>query len=99
MARPIRYQGLLPSIKNPDGSHAEITPDNIREMRAYIDVRRPTAGLYDIVVEAPHTPIASRPDSGQQAAALAAAGATWWLEGVWGRDRNRLPARDPGAAS
>ena len=50
-------------------------------MRAYIDVRRPTAGLFDIVVEAAR-PIASRPDSGQQAAALAAAGATWWLESM-----------------
>ena len=31
------------------------------------------------MVEAPHSPIASRPNSAQQAAALEAAGATWWL--------------------
>ncbi|MEP7358714.1 MAG: LLM class flavin-dependent oxidoreductase [Anaerolineales bacterium] len=83
MGRAARYQGLLPAIKNPDGSHAELTPELIGPIKAYLDEHRPSAGPYDIVIEAPHTPIATRPDSAQQAAALEAAGATWWLESMW----------------
>jgi hypothetical protein len=83
MGRAARYDGLLPYIKNPDGSPAELTPENIRPIKAYLDEHRSFPGPYDIVVEAPQTPIASRPDTPQKAAALEQAGATWWLESMW----------------
>jgi alkanesulfonate monooxygenase SsuD/methylene tetrahydromethanopterin reductase-like flavin-dependent oxidoreductase (luciferase family) len=83
MGRAARYQGLLPAIKNPDGSHAELTPELLGPIKAYLDEHHQSPGPYDIVVEAPQTPIASRPETPQKAAALEQAGATWWLESMW----------------
>jgi alkanesulfonate monooxygenase SsuD/methylene tetrahydromethanopterin reductase-like flavin-dependent oxidoreductase (luciferase family) len=83
MARAARLDGLLPAIKNPDGDFGQPTPDTIREIKAYLDTHRSAASNYDIVMEAPHTPIVTRPDTPQQVTDFEAAGATWWLESMW----------------
>jgi alkanesulfonate monooxygenase SsuD/methylene tetrahydromethanopterin reductase-like flavin-dependent oxidoreductase (luciferase family) len=100
LARALRYDGILPAKMNEDGSFADMTPDDIRALRAYIDEHRPPAAQptsteqrhpYDIVYEG-ETP----GDDPAQAAAivqpLAEAGVTWWLEAVW-----RTPETQGGA--
>jgi alkanesulfonate monooxygenase SsuD/methylene tetrahydromethanopterin reductase-like flavin-dependent oxidoreductase (luciferase family) len=98
MARVLRYDGLLPAKRTPDGGIAEVTPDDVRAMRAYIHERRPhssdTAGPFDIVCEG-ETPA----DDPAHAAAIvrpfAEAGATWWTESMWsaGDDLPRVRER------
>jgi alkanesulfonate monooxygenase SsuD/methylene tetrahydromethanopterin reductase-like flavin-dependent oxidoreductase (luciferase family) len=83
MRRVARYDGLLPYIRNPDGSPADITAAAIREMKAYLGARRPAAGPLDIVIEAGETPEEGRPAAVEKAAALEEAGVTWWLESMW----------------
>ncbi len=83
MARVARYDGLIPAIKNADGSHAEITPEAIRKMKAYLEARRPGAGPLDIVVEGGHTTPDEVDGAIERAMELEAAGATWWLESMW----------------
>ncbi len=83
MGRAIRYDGLLPYIRKPNGDPAELTPENIRPIKAYLDEHRSSPGPYDIVIEAPQTPIATRPETPEKIAALEHAGATWWLESMW----------------
>ncbi len=82
MERALRWDGLLPARMQSDGSFGELTPDDLRAMKAYIDAHRAAAGPFDIIVEGT-TPR----DQPQRAAAqvrwLAEAGATWWLEALW----------------
>lgn len=83
MQRVLRYDGLMPNKINPDGSHGEITPEDIRAMKAYIDQHRTLTTPFDLIFEG-ETP----GDQPEQAAArirpYAEAGATWWMESRWG---------------
>jgi alkanesulfonate monooxygenase SsuD/methylene tetrahydromethanopterin reductase-like flavin-dependent oxidoreductase (luciferase family) len=93
MLRVARYDGLLPNkiVGNkpttnvtPEDvleAHA-ITPDDIREMKAFIDKHRTSTRPFDIVMEG------TTPGDDPEAASaivrpLAQAGATWWLEADW----------------
>ena len=83
MARVARYDGLLPYQRNPDGSPAEITPDAIRQMKAYLEERRQSTIPLDIVIEAGETPAPGSQAAIEKAHALEEAGATWWLDSMW----------------
>lgn len=77
MQRAIRYDGLLPAIQG-----RSTVPDDIREMKAYVEARRTETTPYDIVVEG-RTP---GDDPAQRDATVrpwADAGATWWIEAWW----------------
>jgi len=84
MRRVLRYDGLLPAVMGEDGKvrMSPATPDEIRQMTAFIAANRTETTPFDIVVEG-QTP----GDDRDQAAALmrqwADVGATWWMEGMW----------------
>ena len=84
MRRVLRYDGLLPAVMGEDGKvrMSPATPDEIRQMKAFIVANRTETTPFDIVVEG-QTP----GDDRDQAAALmrqwADVGATWWMEGMW----------------
>jgi len=82
MQRVLNWDGLLPNKLNEDGTFAEITPEDIRAMKAYIDEQRTATTPFDIIWEG-RTPGENR----EQAAAIvrpwAEAGATWWMEAMW----------------
>ena len=83
MARALRYDGLLPNVRNADGEPRDPTPDDIREIAAYVAERRDQPTPFDIIMEG-ETP----GDDPARAAAIvrpfAEAGATWWNESRWG---------------
>jgi alkanesulfonate monooxygenase SsuD/methylene tetrahydromethanopterin reductase-like flavin-dependent oxidoreductase (luciferase family) len=83
MQRVTRFDGLLPAIKNPDGSHAEITPGAVRQMKAYLNEHCQATHPMDIVIEGGHTLPEDRQAAVEKATALEEAGATWWLESMW----------------
>ena len=81
MQRALRWDGIMPSKK--DGSNTPMTPADVRAMRSYIEERRTPSTPFDIVIEGEtsgdnHTQAASIVNEWQQA------GATWWLESMWG---------------
>jgi hypothetical protein len=82
MRRVLRYDGLLPYKISKGDMPATITPQDIREMKAYIDTNRTMNTPFDIVQEG-ETP----GDDLEQARAIvrpyAEAGATWWTESRW----------------
>lgn len=84
MRRVLRYDGLLPAMMGDDGKvrMARATPDEVREMKAFVEANRAESRPFDIVVEG-ETP----GDDGEQSAAIvgpyAEAGATWWIEALW----------------
>ena len=83
MQRVLRCDGLMPMKLDAAGQGVEVTPDDIRAMKAYIDERRTLTTPFDIIFEG-ETP----GDQPAQAAALvrpyAEAGCTWWMESRWG---------------
>ncbi len=83
MRRVLRYDGLLPNPMTPEGKHRKLTPKDIREMKAFVEANRTETTPFDIVVEGT-TP----GGNGKRAAAIvrkwADAGATWWIEAMWG---------------
>ncbi|HEY1349607.1 MAG TPA: LLM class flavin-dependent oxidoreductase [Ktedonobacteraceae bacterium] len=82
MQRVLRYDGLLPNKLNSDGTQADVTPDDIRAMKAYIAQHRTLRTPFDIISEG-ETP----GDDPARAAAIvrpyAQAGSTWWMEARW----------------
>lgn len=82
MLRVLRYDGLLPNKMAAQGASGDMTPDDIRAMKAFIDENRTETTPFDIVMEG-QTP----GDDHEKAASLirpwAAAGVTWWLEEMW----------------
>jgi hypothetical protein len=82
MQRALRWDGLLPTVKDAKGNFNRATPEEIGQMKTYIAQNRQAQTPFDIVVEG-KTP----GEEPQQAAALvrpyAEAGATWWLEAMW----------------
>lgn len=83
MQRVLRCDGLMPTKLDASGQGVDVTPDDIRAMKAYIDERRTLTTPFDIIFEG-ETP----GDQPAQAAALvrpyAEAGCTWWMESRWG---------------
>ena len=82
MQRALRWDGLLPAIKNADGTWGDITPDSIRAMKAFVDEHRRATTPFDIVVEAV-TPGDDRAKAAAIVRPFAEAGATWWIESTW----------------
>ncbi len=82
LQRTLRYDGILPSKMNADGSFADMTPADIRELKTYIAEQRSQDTPFDIVFEG-ETP----GEDSQRATSIvqpyAEAGVTWWLESVW----------------
>lgn len=79
IGRAARWDGVIPQrIK----SQEPLTPDELRELVAMVAELRPDDGPFDVVVEG-----LTREDDLDGAAAytrgLAAAGVTWYLDGVW----------------
>lgn len=84
MLRACRYDGLLPNVLGEDGKvrMGPPTPDELRQMKAFIEANRAENTPFDIVVEG-KTPGEDRRQAAETTLAWAEAGATWWLEAMW----------------
>lgn len=82
MARALRYDGLLPNKRGPDGAGADVTPADIAEMARYIQQHRTPTTPFDLVSEG-QTPGASPAQAAAIVRPFAEAGATWWMESMW----------------
>ncbi len=82
MNRALRYDGLLAAKVSGTASEPGLTPQVVREIKAYVEVNRPQDTPFDIVCEG-ETP----GDDPERAASVvrpfAEAGATWWIETPW----------------
>jgi alkanesulfonate monooxygenase SsuD/methylene tetrahydromethanopterin reductase-like flavin-dependent oxidoreductase (luciferase family) len=77
MQRVLRCDGLLPYTPG----HA-FTPDELREMKAYVEDNRKLTNPFDIVVEG-ETPGEDPEQAADQVRPWVEAGATWFLETRW----------------
>jgi alkanesulfonate monooxygenase SsuD/methylene tetrahydromethanopterin reductase-like flavin-dependent oxidoreductase (luciferase family) len=77
MNRALRYDGLLAYT-----TRGEVTPEDIKAMKAYVEVNRPEAAAFDIVWEG-ETPGDDPDRAAQVVRPFAEAGITWWIESMW----------------
>jgi alkanesulfonate monooxygenase SsuD/methylene tetrahydromethanopterin reductase-like flavin-dependent oxidoreductase (luciferase family) len=99
MRRVLQWDGLLPNKLTTDGAQEEITPADIRAMKAWVDARREAATPFDIVMEG-STPANDRAAALAIAQEWADAGCAWWLDSFWttgdvGAIRERVEAGPP----
>lgn len=82
MRRALRYDGVLPTKLDVVGGFSAWTPDEVREVKAYVDRDRAETTPFDIVIEG----VTPREDPESQPSTLgplAEAGMTWWIESMW----------------
>ncbi|HLF75554.1 MAG TPA: LLM class flavin-dependent oxidoreductase [Anaerolineales bacterium] len=81
MQRVLKCDGVLVEKMNPEGQSEEVTPADIRAIKAYVDANRILTTPFDIVVGGKTTGL----DQAQLQGKLLPwkeAGTTWWIEGL-----------------
>jgi alkanesulfonate monooxygenase SsuD/methylene tetrahydromethanopterin reductase-like flavin-dependent oxidoreductase (luciferase family) len=82
MQRALKCDGVIVEKVNSEGQSQEPTPEDIRELNAYVQANRSRPGPFDIVLDGQTTGM--EVDQIQDKfLALADAGLTWWVEGMW----------------
>ncbi|MBV7329885.1 LLM class flavin-dependent oxidoreductase [Chloroflexi bacterium TSY] len=82
MRRVLRCDGILASKMPASGKSEPLTPDDVREIRAYVNENRTLSSPFDIIVEdvSPgDDPVAAA----EKVRPWMEAGATWWIESPW----------------
>lgn len=84
MHRALQYDGLLPAMLKSTGEIRldPIQPNEMVEIKRYIDENRSPGTPFDIIVEG-RTPANDPVKAGQIATSYEEAGATWWIEALW----------------
>jgi hypothetical protein len=82
MKRAIKYEGIIPTIKNKQGQFEDITPEHIIEIKEYIQENHSKKAPFDIIVEG-KSPGDDPEVSMSIIKPFAEAGATWWIESDW----------------
>jgi alkanesulfonate monooxygenase SsuD/methylene tetrahydromethanopterin reductase-like flavin-dependent oxidoreductase (luciferase family) len=77
MDRALRYEGLLAYT-----TRGEVTPEDIRAMKEYVEENKEVDGTFDIVWEGV-TPGDDLERAASMVRPFAEAGATWWIESPW----------------
>ena len=81
MKRALKYDGLLPAMKDNKGMWRTLKPADIQEILPYIRDNRKETTPFDIVVEGV-TPGEDREKAAISVQPWIEAGATWWIEGM-----------------
>lgn len=92
MQRALRYDGVLVAKMQEDGSFGEVMPVDIQQVKQYVDQNRTEKTAFDIIIEGA-TPIGELGQAKAVIAPFAEAGATWWIESMWGSSEKDVIAR------
>ena len=90
--RALKCDGVLPVKQDAGGQMGAQTTSELAEARAYIEANRASDAPFDIVIEGSTAGLTpeerrARLDAWEQA------GATWWIEGLWGASFEEAAAR------
>lgn len=92
MHRVLKCDGVLPLKINAVGQFEALTPADVTEVKAYVEANRKEQTPFDIVVEG-NTANLDPAGRRERLAEWRAAGATWWIEGLWGAAYEDAAAR------
>ncbi len=85
MQRVLKCDGIIVEKRNDEKQPEDISPEDICEIKAYVEANRDMPTPFEIVVNGKTSD--SNPQPAQdKLSALSAAGATWWIEGLWEAD-------------
>jgi alkanesulfonate monooxygenase SsuD/methylene tetrahydromethanopterin reductase-like flavin-dependent oxidoreductase (luciferase family) len=87
MRRALRYDGLLPTVSIAEGESRPAHPEEIREMKAFIDANHPEPTSFDIIMDG-ETPGDDHENTASIIRPWAKTGVTWWIETRWNEPRN-----------
>jgi len=89
MNRALRYDGLLPAVRDVKNDWRQLTPEDVCEIKSYLKANLPVERSYDLVVEG--QTFGEEPDQvAAKVSAFARAGATWWIDGMWEVSRDSI---------
>lgn len=92
MQRVLKCDGILVEKLDPEGKPEDPTPDDVCQIKAYVDANRTLTTPFDIVVSGK----TMRMDSLQtqdKMLAWQSAGTTWWMEALWGETEEYILER------
>ncbi len=92
MRRLLKCDGLLPQKMNTKGEFEAVTPADLKEMKAYIDTNRSLSTPFDYVIEGKTSEL-NASQQGELLQAWVEAGATWWIESLWGASEEEATLR------
>jgi alkanesulfonate monooxygenase SsuD/methylene tetrahydromethanopterin reductase-like flavin-dependent oxidoreductase (luciferase family) len=82
MQRVLKCDGILPTIINKNRAFIDLTPDHIRQIKAFVDDNRQLDSPFDIIVENT-SPGDDHSTAVAKVQSWVDAGATWWIESMW----------------
>jgi hypothetical protein len=92
MERVLKCDGLLPVKMNTAGKFEDLQPADVVTMKAYVDAHRTLTTPFDIVIEGSTTGL-DPTQARDKVLPWVDAGATWWIEGMWGATEAEVSAR------
>jgi alkanesulfonate monooxygenase SsuD/methylene tetrahydromethanopterin reductase-like flavin-dependent oxidoreductase (luciferase family) len=90
--RTLKGDGILPAKINAAGEFEPLQPQDVAELKSFIQAHRDSPAPFDIVVEG-NTSGFEPAKIQDTLAPWAEAGATWWIEGLWTAPRENIEAR------
>lgn len=82
LQRVLKCDGIILEKRSAGDKPADITPADIRELKAYVDANRTLSTPFDIVLNGKTSDL-ERSQRQDKLLSLSEAGATWWIEGLW----------------
>ena len=92
MRRMLKCDGVFVEKRGPDGKPEDATPADIREIKAYVDANRVLTTPFDIITSG-KTASLDRSQLQDTLIPWVEAGATWWVEGLWGEPDEKVLER------
>jgi hypothetical protein len=82
LQRVLKCDGIIVEKRNVGGQSTELTANDVREIKAYVDSNRTETTPFDIVLNGTIEGLV--PSQAQdKLLSYKEAGATWWIEGMW----------------
>lgn len=89
MQRVLKCDGIFPTKFNAESQLGGVTPQDIREIRQYMQEHRKLETPFDIVMEG-STQDKSKGEQQEMLCELAEAGATWWVESMFAYEEEQV---------
>ena len=78
----LKCDGVIAEKRDPDNKYKEITSDDVRQIKAFVEANRTLSTPFDIVLNGKVADL-DRAQLQDKLLPLIEAGATWWIEGLW----------------
>ncbi|NUM46654.1 MAG: LLM class flavin-dependent oxidoreductase [Anaerolineales bacterium] len=83
MQRTLKCDGIIPEKLSAEGKAEDVTPEDIRAVKAYVEANRTLTTPFEIVMNGRTTEL-DPVERQEKLRAWKEAGVTWWIEGLWG---------------